>query len=173
MDAMDAIFTRRSVRNFTYQPIPLEELEILIRAAMQAPSAGNKQPRQYVVITDQRKLEEITTFHPYAQMLLEASAAVVICGDERIQPKAGYWAQDCSAAMENLLLAVHARGLGAVWLGVYPNPDRMNPLHSMLNLPLEVQPLGIAAIGFPTEAVEPVDRYDTKVVHWNGWQEEE
>ena len=172
MDALDAIFTRRSVRHFTLQQVPLEDLEALVRAAMQAPSARNRQPRHYVILTERALLEEITTFHAFSQMLHEASAAIVICGEERSEPKTAYWVQDCSAAMQNLLLAAHARGLGAVWLGVHPNPDREDPLHHMLHLPPEVHPLGIAAIGYPAETPPPADRFDPARIHWNGWQED-
>src|SRR5512142_911151 len=108
MDALEAILTRRSVRRYTPEPIAEELLHELLDAAMHAPSAGNEQPWHFVVVTDRETLAAIPRFHPYAVMLRQAPAAIVVCGDPTLEKYHGYWVQDCAAATENLLLAAHA-----------------------------------------------------------------
>jgi nitroreductase len=114
MDAIQAILTRRSIRQYTQAPVPTELVETLLRAASSAPSAGNRQPWQFAVIRDRAKLDAIPGFHPHAEMVRSARLAILVCADASAQPDPGYWVQDCSAAMQNLLLAAHAQGLGAV-----------------------------------------------------------
>jgi nitroreductase len=169
MEAFEAIHGRRSIRRYTAQPVAEEMVEKLLRAAMAAPSAGNQQPWQFVVIDDRATLNAIPQFHPYSAMLREAPLAIVICGDERQEKYKGYWVQDCSAATQNLLLAAHALGLGAVWLGVYPLSDRVAKTQELLGLPSHVIPLAIVAVGHPAEKKGPEDRFQASRVHRNRW----
>ena len=169
MEAIEAILSRRSIRRYTRQPVPDATVRQLLRAAMSAPSAGNAQPWQFVVITDRRLLDEIPTFHPYADMVKEASVAIVVCGDLRLEKYKGYWVQDCSAASENLLLAAHALGLGAVWVGVYPTEERVGRMQTLLGLPRHVTPLCLIPVGYPAERIERSERYEASRVHRNGW----
>lgn len=169
MDAFEAIHGRRSIRRYTGEPVDEESMERVLRAAMAAPSAGNQQPWQFVVLDDRGLIDRIPEFHPYAEMLREAPAAVVVCGDTRGAPHKGYWEQDCSAATQNLLLAAHALGLGAVWLGVHPLADRVEALGELLGLPTDVIPLAVIALGHPAEEKPPADRFDASRVHRNGW----
>ena len=157
METLDAILTRRSIRRYTQEPVPETVIAEILRAAMSAPSAGNQQPWQFVVIADRRLRHEIPTFHPYAQMLREAPVAIVVCGDLRLESYRGYWIQDCSAATQNLLLAAHAKGLGAVWVGIYPKEDRVARLQQLLGLPAEVIPLAVVPIGHPAERIPPAN----------------
>jgi len=169
MDALEAILTRRSIRQFTDQAVSEAVIEDLLRAAMSAPSAGNQQPWQFVVITDRQILDTIPSIHPYSAMLRQAPLAILVCGDEHLETHKGYWVQDCSAATQNLLLAAHARGLGAVWLGIYPRMERVTGLRKLLGLPEHVVPLALVAIGHPAEHLPPADRYDAARVHRNRW----
>ena len=169
MDAYQAILTRRSIRQYTDQAVPPEVIRQLLAAAMQAPSAGNGQPWLFVVATERRVLDALAGVLPYGKMLLQAPLGVIVCGDLRMDPGRRYWVQDCSAATENLLLAAHALGLGAVWLGVYPQDDRVKALRIVLGLPEGVIPLAAIAIGYPAETIAPVDRYSEQRVHYNGW----
>ena len=169
MDAMEAILTRRSIRAYTDEPVGADEVERLLEAAMAAPSAGNQQPWQFVVIDDRRTLDAIPKFHEYSAMLSRAPVAVAVCGDLRAAKMPEYWEQDCSAATENLLLAAHAMGLGAVWLGIHPEGDRVAKLSELLALPEGVVPLCVVALGRPAEAKGPADRYDAARVHRNRW----
>ncbi len=169
MDAMTAILSRRSIRRYTKEPIPDEVIKELLEAAMSAPSAGNEQPWHFVVITDRELLDEIPKIHPYAQMLREAPVAILVCGDRNLQKYEGYWVQDCSAATENILIAVHAKGLGGVWLGVYPLEDRVNGIRKLLGIPEDVTPFSIVSIGYPAERKPPANRYNAERVHKNRW----
>ncbi len=168
MDAMEAILSRRSIRRYTDKPVPEEIIRELLEAAMSAPSANNQQPWQFVTIDDRRILDEIPRFHPYAQMLKEASWAIAVCGDTDLA-LSGYWIQDCSAATQNILVAAHARGLGAVWLGVHPQEKRVKEVQKLLGLPEHVIPLCLISMGYPAEQKPPSNRYNESRVHHNYW----
>jgi nitroreductase len=170
MDAIEAIMTRRSIRSYTREKVSDVDVETLLRAAMAAPSAGNQQPWHFVVIRDPHVLARIPSVNPYAKMAVEASVAILICADESLEKFKGYWVQDCSAAMQNLLLAARALGLGAVWTGIYPMLDRVEGFRKLCNLPLPVIPLGLAPIGYPAEDKPAVDRYAPSRVHWDSWE---
>lgn len=169
METLEAIFTRRSVRNFTSDPVADEDLHDLLRAGMQAPSAKNEQPWHFVVIDDPELLHAIPDFHPYSKMLLEAPLAILVCSDRKLETKRASWLQDCSAATQNILLASHAKGLGAVWLGIFPDSERVFGMQSLVNLPKDVRPVSLVAIGWPAAQPEPVDRYKEDRVHHNQW----
>jgi nitroreductase len=120
MEALEAILSRRSIRKYRDEPVGEEAIEQLLRAAMSAPSAGNQQPWHFVVIDGRDILEKVEKVNPYAGMAADAPLAVLIAAEPALEKFPGYWVQDCSAAAENMLLAAHAMGLGAVWTGIYP-----------------------------------------------------
>ena len=169
MDVIQTILSRRSIRKYTSQPVPQELIDELLKAAMSAPSAGNEQPWHFVVIRDRKVLNEIPKSHPYSKMLKEASAAILVCGDLEEERHKGFWIQDCSAATQNILIAAHAKGLGAVWLGVYPREERIDGLRKLLGIPEHVMPLSLISIGYPAEQKPPADRYDTSRIHNDRW----
>jgi nitroreductase len=169
MEAMTAIFTRKSIRRYKPKPVSAELVTEILKAAMSAPSAGNERPWHFLVLTDRALLDEIPKFHPYAGMLKQASVAVLVCGDPSLEKYAGYWVLDCSAATENVLLAAHAKGLGGVWCGVYPTADRVANLKKLLRLPDQVVPFSLIPLGFPDENKQVEERFDPSRVHHNGW----
>jgi len=169
MDAMDAILSRRSIRRYTTQSVSDDVVKELLEAGMSAPSAGNEQPWHFIVLTDRQILDEIPTFHPYSRMLREAPLAILVCGDVQLQKYEGYWVQDCSAATENILIAVQAKGLGAVWLGVYPIEERVVGMRKLLGIPEHVIPFSLISIGYPAEQKPRADRYDLSRIRHNGW----
>ncbi len=169
MDTMKAILTRRSVRKYAEQPVSEKTIKTLLEAAMSAPSAGNQQPWCFVVIDDRQVLDSVPEVHPYSKMILQAPLAILVCGDLEREKNEGYWIQDCSAATQNLLLAVRAQGLGAVWLGVYPRPNRVDGLRQLLGLPKHIIPLALISIGYPATEQGPVERYDEGRIHRNHW----
>ncbi|WP_461208944.1 nitroreductase family protein [Desulfocurvus sp. DL9XJH121] len=170
MDALEAIHTRRSIRKFTGGPVSGEQMETLLRAAMAAPSAGNAQPWQFVVLTDRAVMDKVPNFHQYAAMIREASAAVLVCGDLSLEKYPGFWVQDCAAAVQNLLLAARAMGLGAVWTGIYPDEARVQGARELFGLPGNVVPLALIPVG-PTEQPSTAkDRYRPERVHANRWE---
>ena len=168
MDAMEAILTRRSIREYTKRLVTDEVLKELLEAAMCAPSAGNRQPWCFVIISDREILNEIPKYHTYSQMLKEAQVAILVCCDQDLQ-LGGYGVQDCSAATQNILLAAHAKGLGAVWLGVYPTEPRVTDIKKLLNLPEHIIPISLISIGYPAEQKPRPDRYRADRVHYNQW----
>ncbi|MBN1426450.1 nitroreductase family protein [Candidatus Fermentibacteria bacterium] len=171
MHTIEAITSRRSVRKFTPQPVPQAAIREMLDAAMHAPSAGNQQPWQFVVIDDRTLLDQVPSFSPYAAMAKEAQVGILVCGDTSLEEYPGFWIQDCSAAVQNILLAAHAQGLGAVWTGVHPAQDREEGFRRLLGLPDHVVPLAFVPIGHPAHVPAPQIRYREDRVHWNGWQE--
>lgn len=168
---MNNILTRTSIRQFTDQPVEKEAIDALLKAGMAAPSAVNKQPWAFVVVTEKEVLDSLNANHPYAN-LKTATAAIVVCGNmnEALEGEAReYWVQDCSAATENILLAAHAYGLGAVWCGVYPNPERIPAVKRVLDLPDYITPLNIITLGYPDEKPEPKDKWNPAKVHYQRW----
>jgi nitroreductase len=137
---------------------------------MYAPSARNEQPWHFIVIDRKELFDKIMKVHPYASMLSESGAAILVCGDEKLELSKGYWPVDCSAATQNILLAAHSLGLGAVWLGVYPRPERQNGIRDIFQLPGHIHPFSLVSLGYPAEEKEMPCRYDEKRVRWNGWE---
>lgn len=166
---MKAIFERRSIRKYTGEKISEEKIKKLLQAAMAAPSAGNQQPWEFIVIRDREMMNKITEVHPYSSMLKEADVAIVVCGDEKREKYKGFWVQDCSAATQNILLAAQDLGLGAVWLGVYPDEKRVKSIKELLGIPEHVQTLSIVSLGYPVEKKDPANRYDEAKIHYERW----
>lgn len=167
---MENILNRTSIRAFTDQPVSADTLEQLLRAGMAAPSARNVQPWHFIAVNDKAKLNELANANPHAQMLQQAPLAIVVCGDlTKAIEGAGqdFWIQDCSAATENILLAVHALGLGAVWTGGHPIEERVSALREILQLPETLIPLCTIVIGHPAEQPEPKDKWNTDNLSYN------
>ncbi len=169
MEVLKAIHTRRSIRKFGKEPVPEELIQELLAAAMQAPSARNQQPWQFIVIDDRAVLAKIPAFMPNAAMAAEAPLAILVCGDLSLETSEGYWVVDCAAAVENMLLAAHALGLGAVWCGVYPRAPRMEGLRQLVGLPANVIAHTLVVLGDPAEEIPAVDRYRPERVRRNHW----
>lgn len=168
-EALEVIHNRKSVRHFTDQPVSKKQLETLLRAGMAAPTAVNRQPWAFYVVTERETLDALGEQLPYAKMLFQAQAAIVVCGDMEkagnLKDK-GYWVQDCSAASENILLAAESIGLGAVWTAAYPYDDRTKAVISELNLPEKHVPLNVIPIGYPTGEDQPKDKWKPENINW-------
>ena len=169
MDANDAILTRRSIRKYTKKSITDETIKELLDAGVSAPSAGNQQPWQFIVIDDRKLLDKLPTFLPNGKMLADADKAILVCGDLNLEKHKGYWMLDCSAATQNILLSAHAKGLGACWLGVYPREDRVKNLQKLFKTPENIIPFSMVSLGYPDEESGKVDRYDDSIIHKNIW----
>ncbi|MBF0407493.1 MAG: nitroreductase family protein [Candidatus Riflebacteria bacterium] len=170
MNNLDIIFNRRSIRKFVPdKPVSQEDTTDLLKAAMAAPSAGNQQPWHFIIITEKGLMEKIPEFSPYSGMCRNAPLGILVCGDTLLEKYPGYWVQDCSAAVQNILLAVTAKKLGAVWTGVYPSEDRVTGFKKLLNLPEKVIPLAFLVIGHPAETPETQNRFNESRVHVNKW----
>jgi nitroreductase len=169
MDAIQAIMTRRSVRSFTEEPVTDEQLETLLRAAMAAPSAGNEQPWRIVVTRDRETLVRWSRATPFSRPLAGATVGLAICGETVAQKHSGFWVDDCGAATQNLLLAAHALGLGAVWIGVHPSKLMVANVRRILKPPRSVTPFALVALGHPEKQPEPIDRFRPDFVVTDGW----
>ena len=168
---IENIMTRTSIRQFTNQPVSKDTLDMIVKAGMAAPSAVNAQPWAFVVVTDKEVLDSLNVKHSHAN-LKTATAAIIVCGNlEKAMEGPGqeYWVQDCSAASENILLAAHALGLGAVWCGVYPIEDRVKDISQVLGLPEKIIPLNIITMGYPAENPEPKDKFKADAIHYQKW----
>ncbi len=169
MNVLEAINSRRSIRKFTGEIISDQNLKTVLKAGFQAPSAHNFQPREYIVIKDAEVLEKIARFHKYAKMLPEAGCAIIVCGDKTKQNETGFLVSDCSASIQNMLLAAHGLALGAVWCGLYPKDVLTKPMTDILNLPEHIIPIGMIGLGVPDTDPKTIDRYDENKVHYNKW----
>ncbi len=165
---INSIMTRSSVRSYTSQVVESDKVETLLRAAMAAPTAGNKQPWEFVVITDREIIDQIPPIIKGAHMAVKSQLVIAVLGNPEAALMPEYWTQDCSAAMENLLLAAHGMGLGAVWCGVYPNVDgRTDKVDAILGLPDHLHTMGVAVIGYPDSEPVVKDKWNPAKVHYN------
>lgn len=169
---LETIFNRTSIRSYSDQKVEKDQIMTLLKAGMSAPSAVNKQPWEFIVIDDKDLMGKISDEFKNAGMVKKASCAIIVCGDMNLTLGGDvqeFWVQDCSAATENILLAAHSLGLGAVWCGVYPNPERVEALKNLLSLPDNIVPLNIIPIGVREKEQEPKDKWKEDRIHWNKW----
>lgn len=163
---LDLIFARRSIRKYDERPVPEEMIRDILEAAMAAPSACCKDPWHFTVITSRDLLTRISDGLPNGKMLATAPLGIVVCGDldKAHDNQVSYMLQDCSAAIQNVLLAADAIGLGACWLGVHPREDRMSHIRNLLGVPENIIPVSTVAVGWPAERKEPRTRFDAAKV---------
>ncbi len=169
MSTFEDILGRRSIRKYRKDPVSNQMITELLEAAMAAPSAGNQQPWHFIVIKEKETLEEIPKMNKNAWMVKDAPVAILICGDIKLEKHQGMWMQDCAAATENILIAAHARKLGAVWCGIFPREERIEGLRDLCNIPEHVIPFSLVAVGYPAEEKPPANRYDATRVHDEIW----
>jgi nitroreductase len=169
VDALEAIKSRRSIRHFEHTEIGEEVIHTILEAAMHAPSAGNEQPWHFIVVKDKKMLMQVPPINPYAEMALEAPCAILVCADVTLEKHKGNWMLDTSAAAQNILLAAHALGLGAVWTGIYPREDLMQAFSKLFHLPTNVKPLAFIPIGYPAEKIRRDRRFREDRIHRNRW----
>ena len=171
MDNM--IFKRTSVRKYTGEKLSQEQIDMLLKAGMAAPSACNAQPWELVVIQNADTLEKITTLHNHAFMLPKAGFGIIVCSDETKVPAAvpdvTFWPQDCAAVTQNIMLQAAEMGLGSVWMGVYPIEPVMNSISELLALPDNVKPFSIIAVGYPDGEIKAKDKFDKAKIHYEQW----
>jgi nitroreductase len=169
LDAINAIMTRRSVRAFKTDPIDEATIKQLVSAGMAAPSARNRRPYHFVTITEAATRQALKDKSMFGKMLVQAPLAIAVCGDKMAQPVHDFLLEDCSAATENILLAAHALGLGAVWIGVFALTGWAKFISKTLDLPAHVVPVSLIAIGIPDEIKKNRDRYEDGKWHRGKW----
>lgn len=169
----DTIMTRTSVRSYSDKVVSPAQVDSLLRASMAAPSAVNKQPWRFLVVNDKSMLDSISTNFPFMKMARTAQVAIILCGDMDAAIEGDghdYWIQDVSAATENLLLAAHSMGLGAVWCGIYPVQEKVETFARMFGMPGNIIPLSCVCIGYPAGENSPKDKWKPENVHYNTWR---
>ena len=172
MEVYQAIMKRRSIRKYDDRPVTRDIIERLLRAAMQAPSAANQRPWEFIIVQDREGLEKLSLAHPYAGPVKTAAAAILVLGKKEGMLFPQYWQQDLAAATQNILLAAVEEGLGAVWTGIAPEEDRMAYIKTMFDLPEGVMPFALLALGFSTGNVEH-DRFDEARIHYEKYKADE
>ena len=165
--AIDNILNRKSVRQYSNKKIEQEKIDLILKCAMAAPSAMNKQPWELLVVTDKEKLEKIAEIAPNASYSKNSQATIIVCGDKIASDK--FWEQDCCAVTENILLAAEALELGAVWCAIYPSEKKVLNIQKLFNLPDNIVPLNVIPVGYPLKKEEPKQKYNSKKIHINGW----
>ncbi len=170
VDAIDTIYKRRSIRYYLDKIVEKDTIITLLKAATAAPTAANCQPWEFIVIDDAEKLSTLKEKLIFARY--NAPAAIVVCGNMKLTKglPQDMWVQDCSAAIENILIAATSIGLGSVWIGVYPQKSNVDQLKNILNIPEYVTPLGLVYVGYPAEEKEARTRFDEKRVYWQEYE---
>lgn len=167
MDVITAIKTRRSIRTFLDKPVEKEKIDELLKLAMCAPSAGNEQPWHFIVVDDVKIKKDIADMHPYAKMLYQAPIGIIVLGDVSLEKYKGYWVQDCSAAIMNILTAAPAFNLQTVWCGIYPTEERVKDFVDYFKLPSNMIPMALIALGYSDKKGFEVDRFKPERIHYN------
>ncbi len=165
-DALENIFSRKSVRKFLAQPVEEEKVQLLLKAGMSGPSGKDTRPWEFIVVDSRMILDSLAAALPYAKMLKDAPMAIIVCGDTT---KSSYWYLDCSAAAENILLAAEALGLGGVWTAAYPYEDRMQAVKKYTGIPDHISSLCVIPVGYPAGPQNPKDKWDASRIHRNQW----
>lgn len=169
---IQSILNRKSIRSFTGEAVDRAQTEMILRAGMAAPSAMNSQPWVLIAVDDRKTLDALADSLPYAKMLKAAGVGIIVCCDMSKTlpaPMTDFWIQDCSAVTQNILLAVEALGLGAVWTGVHPNPMAINAVKNVIALPENIVPFCVIPVGHPMGNTAPKDKFDSAKIHWNQW----
>lgn len=169
MDILEAIYQRRSIRKYTGKIVSDKIIKAIIQAGMYAPTAVNKQPWHFLVFRDRNKMEQLNVIHPNSYMLEKAGTGIMVCCDELLEHDKGYGILDCSAATQNILLTIHAMGLGGCWVGIYPREKRIEMCKKLFQLPKYILPLAIVAVGYPDEKKSKPNRCKPERIHWDTW----
>ena len=169
MDTLKAISTRRSIRKYTTEAISDEILNTLLRAGMDAPSALDEQPWHFLAIRNRETLKKIPEFHSHCDLVKEAPACIILCCDKKLEKLPGFWVQDCSACAQTILLAAHAQGLGAVWIGVHPSQRDVDGIRRMFDLSENIIPFCMIAIGYPDEPYPEKSNFREDRIHLDKW----
>ena len=165
-ETIETIHNRKSVRNYTDQPVKTDDLIALVKAGMAAPSGMDRRPWEFYILQDKEQMRALAARLPYAKMLEKAQAAIIVLGNPDVS---SYWYLDCSAATQNILLAAESFGLGAVWTAAYPYEDRMEAITEILKVPEPYKPLVLIPIGYPVGSDKPKDKWNETKVHINKW----
>ncbi|MBN2228407.1 MAG: nitroreductase family protein [Candidatus Thorarchaeota archaeon] len=172
MDALEAIYTRRSIRKFVMKEIPDDDVTKILKAGMSAPTAGNQKPWQFIVLRERTAFEQVIEANPYSkQMLPDVPVAIMVCFDKNREKYENRWQMDCANATLSMLLATHGLGYGGLWLEIYPVQERIKMIQKSFGIPESVIPFALVAVGHAAEMKSYVEKYDESIIHYNRWKE--
>ncbi|MFO7526301.1 MAG: nitroreductase family protein [Ignavibacteriaceae bacterium] len=169
MENTEALLTRRSIRKYKDRQIKKDKLDNILKSAMYAPSAMNLQAWHFIVIDDSHILNETIKSIPHAELLKQTPAAILVCGDTAIEKNESWMIQNCSAAIENILLAAHGLGIGSCWIAIHGIAEVVENVSKQFKLPENVVPVSLISLGYPDETVTAEDRFNKEKVHYNKW----
>lgn len=168
-EIINAILTRRSIRSYTDKNISKQDMDLILKAAMYAPTARNLQYWRFLVIQDKANMAKLEKIQPYNTLLNSANAAIIVCSDMENEVAQKYYMQDCGASIQNIMLAATSLGIGSITLGLYPNADQVTAIKEQFNIPENVAPIGIVALGYPNEEKPDPERFDEAKIHYEKW----
>jgi nitroreductase len=169
MEVQEAILNRRSIRKYKDKKISKENIDIILKAAMYAPSAMNLQAWHFIVIDDKEILIETIKSIPYAEMLKQSAAAIFVCGDSSIEKNESWLLQNCSASIQNILISAYGLGLGSCWIAIHGMDDVYKSVKAQFKLPENIVPLALISLGYPDEVVKAEERFKEEKIHYNNW----
>jgi nitroreductase len=170
LNTFDTILTRRSIRLYKETPVPEAYFEKIIKAGMYAPSAMNLQPWDFIIMNTAESMKKCVSAVTHGESILRISpAAILVCGDNKLEQNLDYIIQNCSAAVQNILLQIHDMGLGACWIAVYPLAEIIKNLRDAFAIPQHIIPVALISVGYPAEEKSAEERYKTERIHFNKW----
>lgn len=169
MEVIEALLGRRSIRKYKDQKISNENINEVLKAAMYAPTAMNLKAWQFIVIDDKAVLVQTINSIPYAEMLKQSAAAILVCGDSEIEKNESWLLQNCSAATQNILLAAHGLGIGSCWIAIHGMDDVYKKIKNQFKLPDNIIPVSLISLGYPDEVVTAEERFKQEKIHYNKW----
>ena len=169
MEIIESLVTRRSIRKYKDQKINKDKVDIILKSAMYAPSAMNLQAWHFIVIDDTHILNDTIKSIPHAELLNQTPAAILVCGDSAIEKNESWMIQNCSAAIQNILIAAHGLGIGSCWIAIHGMDEIVKNVSEQFKLPENVVPISLITLGYPDETVTAEDRFNKEKVHYNKW----
>jgi nitroreductase len=166
---IDYILSRRSIRNYTDKEISKENIELILKSAMYAPSAMNLQPWHFIVFDNNNVFDRLISAIPHAEMIRNANKCILVCGDSSKEKNESWLLQNCSASIQNVLLAAHSLGIGSCWIAIHGMDEIVEKVKKEFTLPSEIIPVALISLGYPKEVVTAEERFDIKKIHFNGW----
>lgn len=169
MKIQEALLNRRSIRKYKDQKISEEDINRILKAAMYAPSAMNLQAWHFVVIDNKEILVETVKSIPYAEMLNQSSVAILVCGDSSVEKNESWLLQNCSAAIQNILLSAYGLGIGSCWIAIHGMDDVYKNIKAQFKLPEHIVPVSVISLGYPDEDLKAEERFKEEKIHYNNW----
>lgn len=169
MDIQETLLNRRSIRKYKDQKISSQDINTMLKAAMYAPSAMNTQAWHFIVIEDKNILLNTLQSIPYAEMLKQSTAAILVCGDSSIEKNESWLLQNCSAVTQNILLSAFGLGIGSCWIGIQGMDEIVRNIKHQFKLPENIVPVSLISLGYPDEVVIAEERFKEEKIHYNNW----